>query len=253
LTHSYRSLQHWNQWLAHQFLGNSLLTEEQHLLSRILNKHFGKQVLLIGVPQQNQLLQSTSIPCHTLISPIPQKEKKNNYSFIESDFHELPILTGSIDLLMLPHTLEFVDNPRQLLLEACRVIKSEGLIMICGFNPYSAWGIRRALAKHKVAPWSGNFIHSRKVKSWLHLTDFEMENQNSLMFRPPTSHQGFYHKLHFLEQIGSKCFPIFGGVYVLLARAKVIPLTPIRLKWKQQLSGIRISTTISGHIARQSK
>ena len=253
MAHGYRTLQHWDQWFAHQFLGGSLLAEEQHLLSRILNKHYGKHVLLIGVPHQRQLLNATSIPCHTLISPIAQKEKNTSYRFIESDFHELPVLTGSIDLVMLPHTLEFMDNPRQLLSEACRVIKSEGLIMVCGFNPYSAWGIKKALTKHKTAPWSGNFMHAPKVKSWLRLADFEMEKQQSLMFRPPIAHESVYHKLHFLEHIGNKCFPYFGGVYVLLARAKVIPLTPIRLKWKQQLSGIRISATISGHIARQSK
>ena len=250
MAHGYRTLQHWNQWLTHQFLGSSLLDAEEKLLSSLLARHFGKHALLIGVPHQLDLLKATKIPCHSLLSPIITRDKVPGY--IEGDFHELPILTGSIDLVVLPHTLEFVDNPRQLLAEACRIVKPEGLIAICGFNPYSAWGLRKLLAKHKTVPWESNFIRSHKVKSWLQLVDFEMEKHTSVLFRPPVSNQALYKKLQYLEHIGSKCFPMFGGVYVLLARAKVIPLTPIRLKWKQQLSGIRISTT-SGHIARQTK
>ena len=61
-----------------------------------------------------------------------------------------------------------------------------------------------------------------------------------------------YQKLNFLEHVGKKCFANLGGIYILLARAKVIPLTPIKLKWKQPLNGIRISTTMPGHVARQS-
>ncbi len=252
MAHGYRILQHWNQWLSQQFLGHTLLDAEEKQLLGLLDKHYGKHALLIGVSHQLRLLNASKIPCHSLISPLMSKGKIPG--FIEGDYHELPILTGSIDLVMLPHTLEFIDNPRQLLAEACRIIKPEGLIVVTGFNPYSMWGLTKLLARDKKAiPWSANFIHFNKIKSWLQLADFEMEKHQSTLFRPPIQSQGLYQKLHFLEYIGNKCLPIFGGVYVLIARAKVIPLTPIRLKWKQQLSGIRISTTISGHTARQSK
>jgi SAM-dependent methyltransferase len=227
------------------------MQEESAILARLLVRHFGKHALLIGVPAQSDLLTATSIPCHSLLTPFLQQEKKIND--IEGDLHELPILTGSIDLVLIPHTLEFVDNPRQLLAEACRIIKPEGLIVIYGFNPYSPWGVRKYLTAHKNIPWSGNFIHARYIKSWLHLADFAMEKQKSVLFRPPFSNPNLYRRLHFLEGVGCRCAPWLGGVYVLLARAKVIPLTPIRMKWKQPLNGIRISTTISGNIARQIK
>ena len=251
MAHGYRTLQHWNQWLTQQYLGPELLKTEQELLTQLLNRHFGKHVLLIGVPNQYDLLNSTKIPCHTLISPLMYKE--NQFNYIESDFHELPILTGSIDLVMLPHTLEFVDNPRQLLAEACRIIKPEGLILICGFNPYSTWGLKKKWGKHKAALWMGNLIQANMIKAWLQLADFAMEQHKSALFRPPVQQGNLYKKLQFLEGLGNKCFPVFGGVYALLARAKVIPLTPIKLKWKQNLGGIRVSTSISGHIARSSQ
>jgi len=252
LAHGYRTLQHWNQWLSQQFLGKKVLETEEQQLSSMLERHFGKHALLIGVPSQHRLLQSTNIACHSLLSPLVSKEKIETY--IESDFHELPILTGSIDLVILPHTLEFIDNPRQLLAEACRIIKPEGLIVINGFNPNSSWGLRHLFVKHKKSvPWGGNFTHPKKIKTWLKLADFQMEQHRYILYRPPMNYPKLYQKFHFLETIGSVCFPRWGGVYSIIARAKVIPLTPIRTKWKQQLSGIRISTSISGHIARLSK
>jgi|GEM_PF-713447 len=242
LVHSYRALQKWDQWLAQQFLGKSLLTEERQLFDQLLKHRYGKHALLIGVPQQQELLRAADIPFHSLLSPFSSTDQPT----IESDFHELPILTGSSDVVILPHTLEVVDNPRQLLAEACRIVKPEGLIIICGFNPYSIWGMRKW-------PWGGNFIQARAIKYWLGLADFVLEHQKFILFRPPINHPSLYQKLRYIEHIGKKCFPILGGVYILLARAKVIPLTPIRMKWKQHLSGIRISPTIPGHIARQSK
>jgi len=247
LAHGYRNLQHWDHWLAKQFLGKKLLEAEHDLLKKLLTRHLGKHALLIGVPEQYSLLDTSTIPCHTLVTSILSKEKQTN--IIESDLHDLPIATGSIDLVLMPHILEFVESPRQLLSEACRIVKPEGLIVVCGFNPTSWWGFKKKLAKDKTVPWSGHFIPPRSVSGWLHLADFEMEEQRATLFTPPVS-EPLYDKLGFFETIGTRLLPVFGGVYVLVARAKVIPLTPIKLKWKQQLTGIGISTTISGHIAR---
>jgi len=242
LAHSYRTLQHWNQWLTHQFLGTALLNAEQQILSTLLDKHYGKHALLIGVPGQQSLLKACATTYQSLMSPIHHHE---HLTYIESDLHDLPILTGSIDLVILPHTLEYVDNPRQLLSEACRVIKPEGLIVILGFNPYSAWGWQ----KKKVC----NLIQRQHIRNWLKLAEFALEKQTSYLYRPPINSENVYQKLACLERIGGTLYPVLAGAYAVVARAKVIPLTPIKLKWKQSLSNIRISTTIPGNIARRSK
>ena len=110
--------------------------------------------------------------------------------------------------------------------------------------------MHKVIKKSKDIPWSANFIRSNKIKSWLQLADFELESDHSILYRPPFFNKRMYEKLNSLEQVGKYLFPVLGGVYVLMARAKVVPLTPIRLKWKQQLSGIRIRP-ITGHIARR--
>jgi SAM-dependent methyltransferase len=193
---------------------------EQHLLSQLLANHYGKQAVLIGSPAQFPLLNSTPVLRHTILTPLaPQPTDEKNTSIIETDFHELPLLSGSVDLVILPHTLEFIDNPQHLLAEACRVIKPEGLIAICGINPYSLWGLKK---------WMGHVIPSQKVQHWLSLNEFVLEKKSLTLYQPS-----------FIKHL----LPFMGSVYVLIARAKVIPMTPIRLKWKQQLSSIRLSTS----------
>ena len=225
MAHGYQTLQHFNHWLEKQFLGKELLGTEKKTLSHLLKNHFGKHALLIGVPEQTCLLDSTPIPFHTLLSPIALHH--HSIPSIESNFQELPVLTGSMDAVILPHTLELVDNPRQLLAEACRIIKPEGLIVITGFNPVSMWGIRKLFARRHSSPWTANFIQQHKIKNWLRLADFQMEKQQTTLFQPPFARQLLYRKFSLLERVGRLCYPWFGGVYVLLARAKVTPIAAI--------------------------
>ena len=51
--------------------------------------------------------------------------------------HELPIATQSIDLVLLPHVLEFAEEPHAVLREVDRVMMPEGRLVIVGFNPWS--------------------------------------------------------------------------------------------------------------------
>lgn len=248
MAHGYRNLHHWNQWLTQQFLGGYLIDEECRAIAPLFTQHMGKHTLLIGTPQQARYLAVSNTHCQTLLTPIHTLTHQTKT--IESDLHELPIASGSVDLVMMPHTLEFVDNPRQLLNEACRIIKPEGLLLISGFNPLSSWGLRRRLHANKikkVIPWSGNIIYPKDIRNWLGLLDFVLEKQARALFTPPIAHFNLHQKLKPLEWVG-KMVPAMGGAYLILARAKVIPMTPIRLKWKQQISGLPLST-IPGPIA----
>lgn len=242
LAHSYRKLQKWNAWLSHQPLGQYLLSVEKKYLSILLKNHFGKHALLVGVPEQRFLFEATNVPFQILTGPLLDHHHTDPIKYIEADLHELPILTGSIDLVLLPHTFEFIDNGRQLLREICRIVRPEGLVAICGFNPYSLWGMRKLIAANSLSP--------KHIKKWLKLADFQIEKQTYHLYLPPLTNIDTIKKLEWLEYIGNLCFPFLGGIYIVLARAKVVPLTPIRLKWKQQLSGIRISPTISGPLIR---
>ena len=248
---SYRAIQQWNRWLSH-FLGGELLLAENKLLLNLTEHCYGKHTVLVGVPKQNSLLEKGQIPDRILVTPFVLHDK--NIRYVEGDWNELPISTGSVDLVVLPHSLEYVDNPRQVLAEACRIVKPEGSIVIFGFNPHSLWGLQGSWNKinsRDAYSGKGNFLSTSTVKQWLALADFELLKQRSLLFRPPIDQPKIFQKLKFMEWIGDKCILPFGGVYALMAKAKVIPLTPIRLNWKQQLAGAKL--TIPGPSIRNSE
>lgn len=244
VTKTYRTLQHWEHWLT-RFLGARVLETEHAALSRIYSEFSGKHAVLMGVPNQDVLL--TGLILHpVMISPLINKHK--HIQAIESDFYNLPIIPGSIDLVILPHTLDFIENPHKLLQEACKIVKPEGDIIILGFNPFSLWGLMKKLAKHKNIPWNANFLPVNQIIEWLKLADFEIIRKELLFFRPPLTKEKLFKKFQFLEWVGQKCFKPLGGIYLLRAKAKVIPLTPIKLLWKQKLSPL--SASLSGPTLR---
>lgn len=241
---SHRWIQQWNQWV-NQKPGQQVLQAEKALLDSFLAGIYGKHALLLGVPQQASLLESLASPCHLLLTPLLYRQQ-GELKGVESSLNELPILSGSVDLVILPHTLELVDNPRQVLSEACRIVKPEGHIILLGFNPYSLWGLK----KKRPTP---RLINSGTLKKWLNLADFELIKQSSALYGLPRGGQRASGKFDFMEWLGKSCHLPWGGVYMLMARAKVIPLTPIRLRWKQSLSSVTMPTPISGPSIRNSK
>lgn len=232
MPHSHRSLQQWNHWLT-QPLGGRLLEAEKNMLPSLLNQYYGKHAMLIGVPNQTPLITQNHMAHQMVLSPLI--DKTHSLRLIESELYELPVASSSIDLVLLPHTLEHIDNPHKLLSEACRIVKMEGLIIIFGFNPFSLWGVKKKLNPPKKIPWLGNFLSAGLVKKWLALADFELIKQDK--------NPGLYKQSRFMEWLGRKFWGSFGGVYLLIAQAKGIPLTPIKMHWKQQLSGVKATFT----------
>ncbi len=242
----YRAAQHWNRWLT-QPLGRSVMQAEKKILVKYLAALSGKYGILIGVPEQGELLKASKISPTVLLTPIIHKN--TTLQTIESDLHELPIASGSVDLVCLPHSLEHMDNPQRLLAEACRIVKPEGHIVILGFNPWSFWGLKKSVTRDTHTPWNHHFIQLRTIKKWLQLADFELIKQDFILYRPPFHHPSLHLQLRYLDWLARLCFKPFGGVYIVVAQAKVVPLTPIRLRWEQTFSNIRM--TIPGPSMRK--
>ncbi|UVE59594.1 class I SAM-dependent methyltransferase [Coxiella-like endosymbiont] len=62
---------------------------------------------------------------------------------VQTGWQELPLLSNSVDVIVLVHLLEFIDYPARLLQEIFRALKPNGQLIILGFNPWSLWGLKK--------------------------------------------------------------------------------------------------------------
>ena len=122
-------------------LGRYLLVKEQALFDHALQNIFGFNALQIGFTDVN-LLENCRIPYKFQISDFAE----NAGGQITALSHQLPILANSIDLVLLPHTLDFSEDPHHTLTETERVLVGEGHVVIAGFNPISTWGLKRLMS-----------------------------------------------------------------------------------------------------------
>ncbi len=138
----------------------------------------------------------------------------------------LPISSQSLDLLALPHVLEFSSHPHQVLREAERVLRPEGRLLISGFNPISLWGMRRFVTQRicrdqETHPWHGRFIHLTRIKDWLALMGFELAGCRLACYAPPANKASWLARFGFLEAAGDRWWAFGGGVYLIHAIKRV--------------------------------
>lgn len=89
----------------------------------------------------------------------------------------LPIKTDTIDLVILPHMLEFDKYRFETIREVSRVLRAGGEIIILGFNPYSLTVRYQSLLEKKfAASWKTHFISRSRILDWLELMNFEVLN-----------------------------------------------------------------------------
>ena len=146
---------------------------------------------------------------------------------------QLPFAAQSLDLLALPHALEFSQHPHQVLREAERVLRPEGQLLISGFNPLSLWGLRRIIGGARAAhPWHGRFITLTRLKDWLALLDFELVGGRMACYAPPINRLLWLSRFAFLEAAGDRWWALGGGVYLIHAVKRVHGMRVIAPKWQ---------------------
>src|SRR5512142_1326235 len=131
-------------------LGEHLAAREQAYFDETVADIFGFHALQIGLPECRFLAQSRIASKWSLDYDPPAD--------IIADPHDLPFPANALDLIVMPHALEFTDDPHLMLREAWRVIRPEGQIVIAGFNPFSLFGTKRYFGRGETPPWNGNFI-----------------------------------------------------------------------------------------------
>ncbi|HIA08689.1 MAG TPA: methyltransferase domain-containing protein [Chromatiaceae bacterium] len=215
-------------------LGQYLREAEQAALEQALADLFGYHLLQLGCTDwASELHAASRIHRQTICHPQPRLGGGDEHLYC--DFGALPIQTDSIDVLVLPHTLELEPHPHQILREIDRVLVPEGRVVIIGFNPYGLWGLCRVLFKRwGRAPWSGQFLGQTRVSDWLQLVGFDIEHSHRLFCRPPVQHEGLLRRLSFLDGPVNDWLSLFSASYILVAKKRISTLTPVKPSWRAQ-------------------
>ncbi|SJM95221.1 Methyltransferase type 11 [Crenothrix polyspora] len=142
---------------------------------------------------------------------------------IRAKAHHLPLQSDSVDMIILPHLLEFDLSRFQTMREIERILKPEGVLVVLNFNPWSLWVRYQYIWDKKLADsWRGHFIGRGRILDWLKLLNFEVISLAQFNFDSIVS----THSKHTCN-----LYSIFATAYAIKAikrRYSIIPLTPVK-------------------------
>lgn len=214
-----------DDWLSTP-LGQYLIQREQAYFDRETADIFGFNALQLGMPQ-NDFLRSNRMPLRLHADAEISMQMRADPAF-------LPIANQSVDLILLPHLLEFSDSPHQILRETERVLRPEGQVILSGFNPFSLWGLARRLpGVRRAVPWQHKYISLLRVKDWLALLGFEVVGGRMCCYAPPLQRITMLNRFRFMEAAGDRWWALAGGVYFLRAKKRVQGMRLITPSWNE--------------------
>ncbi|MGV3743149.1 MAG: class I SAM-dependent methyltransferase [Burkholderiaceae bacterium] len=208
---------------------------EESCLNTLTADIFGFNAVQIGLPEINAL-HANRMPNRWLASSHPASDDAEavHRPAIIHDFSDLPFATQSLDLVVLPHVLEFAAEPHQVLREVERVLIPEGQVIICGFNPASLWGARQAagrLSGKHFLPQNSEFISVPRLKDWLKLLNMEASRGYFGCYAPPCRTEKWLHRFEFMDRAGDRWWPFLGAVYIVQAIKRVKGMRLVGPAW----------------------
>lgn len=213
-------------------MAERLLAWEQAQTDALLADVFGYHAVQLGWPQL-QALRTNRMQHRWLAhaefeeaqAPLnPHQPPGLHAPDLWLDSRAWPWRADSLDLVVLPHTLERSADPHACLREVERVLIPEGQVLITGFNPMSWWGWQqsRSLQRGPVVPQQGqSLIAYRRLRDWLRLLGFEVQVSRFGGWTPAWRNERWMQRMGWMESAGQRWWPIFGGVYLLMATKRV--------------------------------
>lgn len=237
-----------HQWYRRP-LGQRLAATEIAALDKQLLNLFGYHLFIVDPPWESCHLENSRIP-HHVTQRIVSGAGTGDHVMGETE--TWPVLTDSLDAILLPHTLELAHDPHQVLREADRCLIPDGHLVILGFNPISLWGLRRLVSRNKrQMPWETKFVSLHRIKDWLSLLGFDTLHTQYLFHRLPFQNMKLFDKIKFSETHADRSM-LTAGAYLLVARKRTTILTPIKpaLANKRRLFPVSIPSSSQRNFRR---
>ena len=189
---------------------------------------FGYHCLQVGDLAGADLLSASRILGRTVVD-VDGGASRGPYPLASGAATSLPIDSHAVDVVVLPHVLEFESRPHEALREASRVLVPEGSLVILGFNPVSVIGLRRVFKyRARTAPWCGTYIGSGRLRDWLTLLGFDVVDQRPCF----ASGQGVRTWRRGILSFAEWLPPALASARLVLAKKRVNAMLPLRSRWK---------------------
>ncbi|HTW73415.1 MAG TPA: methyltransferase domain-containing protein [Steroidobacteraceae bacterium] len=225
------------QWQAGR-LGTALIQAEARLLADTFDDVFGLELVQLGTwGVGRELLAHARIWRQSVVADAEAPVAAN----IVASLAHLPIVSGSVDAALLPHTLELAADPYAVLREADRVLAAEGQLIVLGFRPGSFWGLAAAASRSGFPPGLRRTLSAARVRDWLRLLSYEIVSVRPYLFHLPRAPRGSLDSALPSMLRRGWFYPWPAGAYVIKARKRVYTLTPIRPRlreWRTVIGGL---------------
>ncbi|MEM8563886.1 MAG: methyltransferase domain-containing protein [Pseudomonadota bacterium] len=209
--------------------GKHLFASTQTAVNNVLDTAFGYHLLQTGCSRGHALYHSSPIN-HRVYAA----EKPGEQINLVAGANELPLDSDCVDTVVAHHTLDFADNPHQVLREIQRVLTPQGQLIVIGFNPHSLRGIgsrikglKRASLWHHHAP-----VSESRLTDWLHLLGCEVESRTRLGAVPIVGGGALRRWLTRLDTWSNKHNLPGGSIYMLRAIKQVSAVHRPKRAWQ---------------------
>ena len=215
-------------WLSTP-LGRRFLAGERRATKTALDQVFGQDLLQVGSwGDPTGFVRFARTQRATLVDWRPGRGQK-----ITSDPGLLGIGTDSVDAVLLPHTLERTASPHGILREVDRVLRPDGHLIVLGFNAVSAWGLRHLGSGSGFPAGTRRVLREGRLRDWLELLSFDVAPSEKYCYCLPFS--GFGVRVGVSDFSPARRFlPLLAGGFLLSAKKRVFPLTPVRQRWRRR-------------------
>ena len=207
--------------------GRGLMREEKRQVRMALDGIFGDQFLQIGYWGGVSYSEFSRTRRKAIVG-----ERNDEIVDFCSSLDCLAVADDSIDVAVLPHVLEIHDDPHGVLREVDRILRSDGHIIILGFNPISLWGLRNLLSRRRFPTGIQRMISEHRLRDWLHLLNFSVNHASPQYFQSPMFRR---QPSKLAGRLGAwRRYAPFAGCYMLVARKELFTITPIKPAWKRR-------------------
>ena len=188
--------------------GLAALSWEQQVYSTLCEGAFGYYALNFSLNGLDALRASTvQHPLHT--------GKDLNF-----DPLDWPIQNDALDLIVLPHVLEFSPDPHGILREAARCLRPGGALAVTALNPRSVLALRaQSVGLGSPRSW----ISRRRMIDWMRLLNLHPDRGAFGQWRPPSVQAQHFARLRWLDAAGEQWWPQMANVYALRAIKRLSP------------------------------